>query len=324
MRSGKRSKLSLLVLLLLLVISWVSYLHRYSIYDWYRLIGYDPPSEIVALADQTSMSEYGRRLFYVNRPVLNDKSSFQEKCTIDEATIVLGCYISGDGIYLYKVTDERLKGVHQVTAAHEMLHAAYSRLSSAEKEKIDALTAKVASSITNERINNTINNYKTRDPSVVPNELHSILATEVSELPEDLEAYYSKYFTDRSAIVNYSKQYESVFEERRNQVESYDAQLSSLKQSIDSKQVELNSISTQIQADRTKLDALLASNNISAYNAQVPVFNSLVRSYNSLVNEVRGLIDQYNAVVKLRNDVVLEENELLEAIDSRPDTLPAH
>lgn len=324
MRNTKRNIFSLLISLILVISGWLIFANRYDIYDWYRLSSYDPPSEIVALADQTTMTEYGRRLFYVNRPELNDKSTFQQKCAIDEATIVLGCYISGEGIYLYTVNDDRLEGVHQVTAAHEMLHAAYGRLSGSEKERIDALTNSVFESLTNERIKKTIANYRDRDSSVVSNELHSILATEVSDLPSELDEYYSKYFKDRSVVVNYSSQYEGAFEERRNIVEEYDAQLNSLKLSIDNKQSELNSKAAQIQADRAELDALLAANNVSAYNSKVPSFNAKVRSYNSLVSEVRSLIDQYNNVIKLRNAVAIEENELLEAIDSRPDTLPAH
>lgn len=324
MRNSSRNKLPWLITGVLLLASWIAYTQRYNAYDWWRLRGYVPPAEIVKLADDTAMTDYGRRLFYVNHPLLNDKSSFQQNCVINEVTIVLGCYIAGDGIFVYKVSDSRLEGVHQVTSAHEMLHAAYGRLSSREKARIDAQIATAFANITDERIKNTVSSYRQRDASVVPNELHSILATEVSILPPELEAYYAKYFKNRATIVNYSKQYEAAFEDRRNKVAEYDAQLSTLKQQIDASQNDLNATAQEISSERAELDALLTANNVGAYNAKVPGFNTKVRNYNALVNKVRSLIDQYNAIVKSRNAIALEENELLQAIDSRPNTLPAH
>ena len=36
--------------------------------------------------------------------------------------------------YIYNVNDERLNGLKEVTAAHEMLHAAYERLPESDKK----------------------------------------------------------------------------------------------------------------------------------------------------------------------------------------------
>jgi hypothetical protein len=171
------------------------------------------------------MTPGARRLFYVYRPVLEDKGSFNQHCSNSEQTIVLGCYIEHQGIYLYNISDQRLNGVIEVTAAHEMLHGAYDRLSDKERQRIDGLTAGVAASLTDERIKSTVENYRKKDPSVVPNELHSILATEVRNLPPDLEAYYGRYFTNRKAIVDLADQYKQAFTEREDHVKSIDAQL---------------------------------------------------------------------------------------------------
>lgn len=311
----------LLVLLpaLLLAVVWTQ---RYDIHDWWQLRGYVPPVGIAQLAEDTAMTDYGRKLFYVNHPELNDKTSFNQNCTISEASIVLGCYVTGEGIYLYDVSDPRLIGVHQVTAAHEMLHAAYDRLGVGERVRVDALTAGVLATITDERLIATIEAYRARDPSIVPNELHSILPTELETLPQELEDYYKQYFSDRLAAVNYSKLYEAAFRERRDKVASYDAQLASVKQDIDAKEVSLDSLSGRISADRQELDSLLAQRRYEEYNAKVPGFNQRVRSYNSLVNQVRSLIETYNRLVVERNAIVLEENELIKAIDSRPETIP--
>ena len=169
------------------------------------------------------MNSSSRRLFYVYHPELDDREAFRSHCG-HEQTIVLGCFVEPEGIYIYDVTDQRLAGIEEVTAAHEMLHAAYSRLSTKERQRIDKLTASTFAALTDERIKQTIENYRSRDPGVVPNELHSILGTGVSELPKELETYYKRYFTDRSAVVTLSRTYEANFTDRQKQVEAYDAQ----------------------------------------------------------------------------------------------------
>ncbi len=51
---------------------------------------------------------------------------------------ILGCYVT-QRIYIYDVKDAKLDGIREVTAAHEMLHAAYERMSSSEQTKVNAL-----------------------------------------------------------------------------------------------------------------------------------------------------------------------------------------
>ena len=314
-----RRGLYVLLPLLIVLVGWTQ---RFEINDWWRLRGYDPPARIVQLADQTAMTDLGRKLFYVNHPELNDKQTFNDNCTISEQSIVLGCYVNSQGIYLYDVTDERLLGVHQVTAAHEMLHAAYDRLGMDEKTRVDKLTQEVFEQLNDARLNATIQAYRDRDPSVIPNELHSILATEVETLPTELEDYYKQYFTDRQTVVRYSRQYEAAFQERKDKIAAFDAQLAAIRQEIETNEAELTSLSAQISADRAELDALLAARDYQRYNSRVPGFNQKVRNYNATVNEIRAAIDTHNQLVIDRNAVALEENELVEAIDSRPDTIP--
>ena len=178
------------------------------------------------------MNEYGKKLFYVQRPLLQNLDEFRNNCSTSEQTIVLGCYKTNVGIYIYGIEDSRLQGVKQVTAAHEMLHAAYDRLSQSEKNKVNQLTLSAFNQLTDERVKKNIESYRTRDASVVPNELHSILATEVDSLPPELEQYYKKYFIDRHKIVAFSNQYEGEFTRRESAIDAYDKQLEDTKSSI--------------------------------------------------------------------------------------------
>ena len=110
----------------------IVYFNRYSIYDWERLHDYRAPQSIASLADQTSMTSRARNIFYTTYPQINDKTTFNTNCKVTEQTIVLGCYTTGS-IFIFDVKNVELHGVQQVTAAHEMLHAVYVRLSPSEK-----------------------------------------------------------------------------------------------------------------------------------------------------------------------------------------------
>lgn len=290
---------------------------RDALFDMWRLRNYTAPAQIVKLADATTMNPSTRRLFYVYRPSLEDKRAFNSHCSKAEQTIVLGCYIEHDGIYLYNVPDKRLSGVVEVTAAHELLHAGYDRLSSSERKRIDKLTADFAATITDERIKETIENYRKKDPSIVPNELHSILGTEVRNLTPELEGYYSRYFSNRAAIVDFADAYRQEFTRREQEVADIDKRLASLKQQIDS----LNSsLETQQANLKSQFDAMQAdkrNRNIEAYNQAVPIYNQAVGAFNMAVNRQKQLVGEYNSLVEQRNNLAIEENELIKALDSR-------
>ena len=312
-------KLSLLTAIIALSL-FVAYRHE-DVIDWWLLRGYTPAPAVEALAEDTTMTDRARRYFYVYDPQLLDRDNFWQQCTVAEASIVLGCYVSRQGMYIYNVTDEQLSGIRQVTAAHEMLHVAYERLSKSERERIDELTGEVFESLANERVQKTVETYARRDPSVVPNELHSILPTEIRDLPEELEQYYAQYFTDRLQVVEHSERYASVFEAARERVEELDQHLRNRREEISGLQDNLQSQARSLESQRAELSRLLANNDTNAYNVLVPEFNTAVRNYNDEVTRLGQLIDSYNRLVSQRNNAALAQEQLVESIDSRPDII---
>lgn len=294
----------------------VGFWFRQDAYDWLRLRQYQPPATIAQLAEHTTMTPKATHLFYVHHPVLADKVSFNEHCRENEQTIVLGCYVANRGIYLFDVTDSRLSGVEEVTAAHEMLHAAYDRLSADEKQRVNQLIHNAYGQVTDERIKKVIGQYQKMGADT-DNELHSILGTEVATLPAELEQYYSRYFANRQAVVTFSEKYEAVLSQRKDQVADYDQRLSALKAEIDENQNDLDQESEALKGERQRLNSLLSNNQVEAYNAGVNDFNEKVRTLNAKVNQTRGLIEEYNNLVKERNNIALEEQELIKSLDSR-------
>src|SRR5690554_1900359 len=88
---------TVIVLLLVPAVTWTQ---RWEIFDWWRLRAYEAPSEIAVLADRTTMTDYARKLLYVYHAELQDKEGFNQHCQNAEHTIVLGCFVEGQGIYL--------------------------------------------------------------------------------------------------------------------------------------------------------------------------------------------------------------------------------
>ncbi|GAC1386640.1 MAG: hypothetical protein NVS1B7_3800 [Candidatus Saccharimonadales bacterium] len=318
MSVASRSIGSIISSVLILGLPAIAWLNKETIYDKYRLYNYQPPVKISQLATDDSMTPHSRKLFYVYHPSLEDKTTFNGHCTDSEKTIVLGCYSLHKGIYLYNINDPRLDGVVQVTAAHEMLHAAYDRLSPTEKKRVDSLVLNAYASVTDKRIKATIDDYK-KVGADTTNELHSILGTEVRELPPELESYYSQYFSNRRLIVSYSEKYEAAFSERHALGDRYNAQLASLKQQIDSLNSELGQQRAALTNQYNQLQNERSSvSDVPAFNAKVQAFNNSVNSYNAKAGQVSILIDQYNAIVDKYKALVGEEQQLYKAIDSRP------
>jgi len=317
----KKITVWLIVLVAILGSGYFIWENRYPIHDYIVLIDYKPPATISALANDDTFTTKGKNDFYVNKPQISDRAVFNTECKSPEQTIVLGCY-TGTNIYIFSVNDPRLNGVEQVTAAHEMLHAAYDRLSSSERNKIDALLIAELTKLNDPRINAEYANYAKTEPGQQLNELHSVLGTEVSNIGPQLEAYYSQYFSDRSKIVAYSNQYEQVFNDIQNQAEQDDAQLALMKAEIDQLESSLQSQNQQLNVTMNSLDSLEASGQTVEYNSQVPAYNNSVNSYNSSVANLKSLINQYNNLLNTRNSLTVQQQSLDQSIDSQLNAIP--
>lgn len=318
---AKRVRIGVLVVLLALLAGALWQWQAVS--DWLKLRGYTPPAAIAALASDDTMTPAAEHLFYLNRPVVTNSSVFTANCpTGSEKTVVLGCYISGDrGIYIYAVSDSRLDGVEQVTAAHEMLHSAYRRLGNGERKHVDAMLLDYYNhGLTDQRIKDTIAAYEKSEPDGVVNEMHSVFGTEVADLPSGLQTYYRRYFTDRAKVTAYIARYQNEFTSRQRQVEAYDVELKSLKAQTDTVEASLREQKASLDAQSQRLQAYRDSGQIAAYNATVPAYNQAVDNYNASLVDAKKLINQYNDIVNMRNAIALEEQQLAGELSA--DSLP--
>jgi len=304
------------VLVLALLGGWWILNNQYKISDWFALRSYDAPDYVVGYADDTAMSDYGRKIFYVAKPELDQKETFNTNCPIPDRSLVLGCYSNG-AIYVFDVQDKRLDGVEEVTAAHEMLHAAYARLGGSDERNLNALLDEQLAEITDTRVLELVEQYRRDDPDSLYNEMHSIFGTEVKELVPALEEHYGEYFIDRSQVVAISESYEQVFLDIDNNIKNLENEISALKVQINDQEASITVLQASIDSESAKLEALRASGDIPGYNAGVPAFNATIANYNSQVDSYKALVARHNDKVEERNLLATTQNELVQSLDSK-------
>ena len=319
-KGAARISFSGIFAVVLLAAVGLGFVFRQELLDQIKLYNYTAPAAIVDLANQNGFQPDARRVFYVNHPMLQDKTTFTSACPNGggEKTIILGCYHGNqNGIFLLKVSDSRLNGVTQVTAAHEVLHAAYDRLSNSERKELDTMLLDYyRKELKDQRIIDTIEGYKKSEPLDVVNEMHSIFGTEIAKLPPALEKHYQQYFIDRSKVIGYANQYQNEFTSRQAAIKEDDVQLAIVKQRIEAGEVNLTAQQSQITSRQQQLVALRRSGDTAGYNAGVPGYNAAIDSYNSQVRQVQSLVAQYNQLVAARNELAAQISELSNALST--------
>ena len=285
--------------------------------DWSKLLTYEPPPEVARLATATTMTDSARRLFYLNQPTIEATRSFLNLCKGSEHTIVLGCYVVSKGIFLQEITDARLQGVMEVTAAHELLHAVYQRMSLFDQTQINQQLQAVLSNLQNPRILKLVTTYGSQDPRSVASELHSIFGTELRSLSPELETHYRRYFTDRASIVALSEQYEGVFTTLKGKAKILSEQLNTQNLALEQLVEQVKQESKMVEVDRSNLQTAIVANPQDDYTSRVSAFNDRVQNYNQLVIQLKAQTASYNQLVTARNSISQEEKSLFESLENK-------
>ncbi|MDO7881530.1 hypothetical protein [Antiquaquibacter soli] len=163
---------------------------------------YSPSPTIEGYAEATTMTEEGRFLFFASRPMIADAAEFDAQCGIEQSVGAIGCYRPDfRTIFLYDL-GPGFENVEQVTAAHELLHAVWDRLSDAEQNALEPLLeAEAAKRADDPEWIALMAQYAQIEPGERTNELHSFVGSEFSQISPELEAHYARYFEDREALV---------------------------------------------------------------------------------------------------------------------------
>lgn len=292
-----------------------------ALFDKVLAANYEPSPRIEAVNERIKLTPRGTELFYASSPSIDGKEEFNQRCqSTERTTAMLGCYFQRK-IYLYDVQNPELDGAIEVTAAHEMLHAAYDRLNPFERQRVDAMIETEYENVRhNPEISSLMEYYREAEPGEEWNELHSMIGTMIADISPELETYYKKYFADRQHVVQLNARYSEVFrqvETRANELAAaikaegvaleadlarYDADRAQLEIDIQTFNqrassggfTSQSSFNTARQALLSRSDALNArrvniNQRVAAYNRNVEQLNALsvkVRELNQSINGV--------------------------------------
>lgn len=267
------------------------------------------------LKRQLELTPKGEFLYEASQTELQKAEEFRNSCQgLEKNNIVLGCY-TRQRIFVYDIREKKLEGVRQVTAAHELLHAVYERLSSEDQETVNRLLKQQLASLSDKRIKETIALYSNLDEAERMDEIHAILGSELEEVSPPLERHYQKYFTNRSVITNFAKQYQSQFIRLEEQRKAYDKEIAKLKSQIEYLQKSLTEQKQQLDAKKAEIESTEFSSTQS-FNAAVETFETLRVSYNASVGRLQQLIKTHNTTVEVRNRLATAEIALAKKLDS--------
>lgn len=300
---------------------WVV-LNRQYLQDLYMVSQYSPNSAITSLVDNIQLSDKGTFYFYATHPQVQTAKNFNQVCQKrEEGSAILGCY-TNNRIFIYDVPDERLNGIEEVTAAHEMLHAAYARLDSEKRAQIDKLLETAYARLKTPELVERMKYYDHAEPGEIVNELHSILPTEFRDLSPELEEYYQQYFDDRVAIVAFHEKYQQVFHDLEAQSAALKSQLDGLNAAISSKTANYETSRVALEAEGASLSATYQNldrsdaNAVNAYNARVQSYNAQLYSLRAVYAEINSLVANYNQLVKQYNSIITSQRDLNHKLDS--------
>lgn len=185
-----------------------------TVQDIWRGWGYEPETRIAEIEEDLELTDRGKRLFRATRPIIEQSTDFNTHCGSHSAEIsVIGCYTGGK-MYIYEITNDELADANTVTAAHELLHAAWERMGEGEKARISALLDEVYQQNA-EWMESELEAY-TAD--VRKEEMYTRAGTKLENLPEELEKHYADYFRNRAQIVAFYHNYEAPFERLKSEM----------------------------------------------------------------------------------------------------------
>jgi uncharacterized coiled-coil DUF342 family protein len=303
------------------IIAGLLWLNQQYVLDQISVWQYHPTSQIAQLADRAGMSSQGRFYFYASQPLIDGTQKFNQECeSKEESTAILGCY-TANHIYVYDVTDVRLDGIREVTASHEMLHAAYQRLSSSERDTVNGLVEAEYTKLLNDpQFKERMAYYARTEPGERDNELHSIIGTEVRNISSELAAHYQKYFADRSKVLDLHDKYASVFQKIDTQAKQILAELDTLGKSIEAASITYNK---EVAALNSDIESFNNRAQTGAFSSQAQ-FNNERAALSARVTElgqhrdaINNDIQRYETLRTEYNQTASESKQLSDSINSK-------
>ena len=302
------------IIAVILVIIFLIY--HTPIIDSFKGIGYNPTPDMSAVRNSLHLTSEGERIFNATRPLLASRDDFNMSCeSYDESVSVLGCY-TNDRVYIYNVDDSSLPGIRESTAAHEFLHAVWTRLTGLEKSKLVPILEDVYSKHS-EDLKETVESYPEEEQI---GELYVRAATQIAELPDELETHYARFFSNQDTIAEFYASYIAPFNELKDQITKLESELTTLHQEIkeksaalDARVSALDSAIGEFNTCANKAGCFASSYAFYARRAELVAEQQAVNAENDALNT---LINSYNAKAEIHNSSIVRSTELQNIINS--------
>lgn len=318
-QTRRELKAIVLVTAVMLVVNFV--IQSRTVQDFWAGMWFSPSAQMVEMTEELELTATGERILKATQPVIETREDFNEHCDSHKTELsLLGCYTEGK-IYVYGITEERLAASNKVTLAHELLHAAWERISAGEREEIRGLLEEVKRE--NEEWFQTELAAYPEDEQI--EEVWTRAGTKLRGLSEELEDKYAKYFKNRLKIVEFYEEYQAPFRElqARNEelrelifatkveieaerdkylaaVEELDAEVTEFNEcakeagcfetdeEFERRRAELNEARTQLLAERERLNEKIDENNarVEEYQANQIMLGELNDAMNSNAERV--------------------------------------
>ena len=310
---------SLIFLVLLGAGAFFAISNSHNIRDYFAAQNYKPTAEIEKITKKIKPTAFAKNIFYASNPQVENSDEFNQNCrNREEDSAILGCYKSGR-IHVFDVQNSKLKGVKDVTAAHELLHAIWERMNSEEKDKIGKLLEAQYEKSKDPEFEKLMESYDRTEPGEKINELHSLIGTEQIELSKELEDHYAKFFKNRKEIAEIYQGYNNNFKTLKNKTETLTAELQKIKP-------EIEELTKKYNSDSEELEAEISEFNTNAKNGHYKSQSEFYRDRSKLVAEINkltesrvnlnSLINSYNSKIKELQESSIEQNELYKSINS--------
>lgn len=313
--------------IVLVLLGLIGLWQRDYIADWLSYSQYTPTASIAAITDRVQFSDKGRFYFYASQPSLDGTQGFTDHCGKHESsTNIIGCYVN-NRIYLYDVDSQELAGIEEVTAAHEMLHAAYDRLTTSEQARLnDLLEEEADRHLDDDAFTDRMKAYDSLSRSDKVHEYHSVFGTEIRTLSSELEEHYRQYFQDRLHIVGLYEQYSGVFKDLVAKSEALVAELDAQAIAINQKVSNYNQDSMVLSTDVEDFNDRAADGDFDSqadFAAERQVLANRSAQLEQEYAQINQMIADYNADKQQYEGLAEHLTTLNNSIDSRLAPAPA-
>ncbi len=287
-----------------------------AIKDFYFSTTFSPSNEISEIDQKLDLTDKGHRIFFASSPTINTAEDFNQNCkSAGEDISTLGCY-NGQRIYIYNIESDELDGIKESTAAHELLHAIWQRLSTADKENL----MPTLESIYEKSSEEFKKSLKTYEESAKTEEIYVRSATQIKDLPENLEKHYAEYFNNQDKIVEFYDSYIAPFNAIEKETEALQTELNTIMTTIEQKRADYESRSDAFSTAVNEFNNCASNAGCFASNYAFSTRRSELlteqASLNELLDSINVDIELYNAKVEEYNVRVIHGNELNRIINS--------